>query len=142
MSEIRLAKTSVNDGRTRAVNDWGLPFRDWLNAGLIVTGGTDNPAVAYDPDHPLLGMYQVVTGDTLAGVLIEGQTASREEALRMWTINNAWAVGEEARRGSIEVGKLADLVVLSDDLFTCAEEQIKDITVLTAVLGGRIVYER
>jgi predicted amidohydrolase YtcJ len=142
MGTIRLAKQAVTDPWTRATHDWGLPFRDWLEAGLTVTAGTDNPAVAYDPEHPLLGMYHVVTGETLAGVLLPGRAASREEALRMWTTNNAYAVFQERRRGSIEVGKLADLVVLSDDVLTCPVERIKDITVLMTILDGRIVHER
>ena len=142
MGRIRLAKKAVADPWTRAAHDWGLPFRDWLQAGLTVTAGTDNPAVAYDPDHPLLGMYHVVTGETLAGVLLPGRAASREAALRMWTINNAYAVFQERRRGSIEVGKLADLVVLSDDVLTCPVERIRDITVLMTVLDGRVAYER
>jgi predicted amidohydrolase YtcJ len=142
MREIRLAKQAVADPWTRAAHDWGLPFRDWLQAGLTVTAGTDNPAVAYDPDHPLLGMYHAVTGETLAGVLLPGRAASREEALRMWTINNAYAVFQERRRGSIEVGKLADLVVLSDDVLTCPVQRIKDITVRMTILDGRVVHER
>jgi len=142
MNEIRLAKEPVGDPGERARTDWGLPFRAWLEAGLTVTAGTDNPAVAYDVDRPLLGMYHVVTGQTLAGVLLPGQAATREEALRMWTINNAHAVFQENRRGSIEVGKLADLVVLSDDLLTCSDERLKNITVLMTVIGGRVAYER
>jgi predicted amidohydrolase YtcJ len=142
MGRIRLSKEVVDDPWTRAAADWGLPFRDWLEAGLTVTAGTDNPAVAYDPDHPLLGMYHVVTGETLAGVLLPGKAASREEALRMWTINNAYAVFKESRRGSIKVGKLADLVVLSDDMLTCPAERIKDITVLMTIINGRLAYER
>jgi hypothetical protein len=53
--EARLAEEVVDERWTRATADWGLPFRDWLKAGLTATAGTDNPAVAYDPDHPLLG---------------------------------------------------------------------------------------
>jgi predicted amidohydrolase YtcJ len=70
------------------------------------------------------------------------QSVTREQVLRMWTANNAYAVFQEHRRGSIEVGKLADLVVLSDDLLSCPDKAVKDITVLMTVLGGRIVYER
>jgi len=138
---VTSAEAVVGDPWERAKTDWGLPFRDWLEAGLNVTAGTDNPAVAYDVDHPLLGMYHVVTGETLAGVLLPGQAATREEALRMWTINNAHAVFQEDRRGSIEVGKLADLVMLSDDVLSCPDERVKDITVLMTVIDGRIVYE-
>jgi predicted amidohydrolase YtcJ len=60
----------------------------------------------------------------------------------MWTINNAYAVFQESRRGSIKVGKLADLVVLSDDVLTCPDERIKDIKVLMTIINGRLAYER
>jgi predicted amidohydrolase YtcJ len=140
---VRIAKTlAIADPWERTVRDWGLPFKNWLESGLLVTGGTDNPAVVYDVDHPLLGMYSAITGETLAGVLLPGQGATREQALRMWTLDNARAVGQEYRRGSIEVGKLADLVVLSDDILSCAVERIKDTCVLMTVLDGQVVYER
>jgi predicted amidohydrolase YtcJ len=143
MQTVRILKAlAIADPWERAVRDWGLPFQDWLAAGLLVTGGTDNPAVVYDVDHPLLGMYSAVTGETLAGVLLPGQGVTREQALKMWTLDNARAVFQENRRGSIERGKLADLTVLSDDIVTCPVEQIKDTTVLMTVLGGQVVYER
>jgi predicted amidohydrolase YtcJ len=142
LNELRIRKEPIDDPWEHAVTDWALPFRDWLESGLAVTAGTDNPAVPYDPDHPFLGMHHVLTGETLAGVLLRGQGVSRLEALRMWTINNAYAVFQEDRRGSIEPGKLADLVMLSDDLLTCPDERIKDITVVMTIIGGHVAYER
>jgi predicted amidohydrolase YtcJ len=143
LHSVRIAKTlTIQDPWERTVRDWGLPFKDWLEGGLLVTGGTDNPAVAYDVDHPLLGLYSAITGETLAGVLLPGQGATREQALRMWTLDNARAVFQERYRGSIEVGKLADLVLLSDDILTCPAVQIRDATVLMTILGGQVVYER
>lgn len=143
MQRVRIAKRLlIDDAWERTRRDWGLPLADWLAAGLLVSGGTDNPAVVYDVDHPLLGLYAAISGQTLAGVLMPGQGISREQALRMWTLDNARAVFQESRRGSIEVGKLADLTLLSGDLLTCAEEDIPNITVLMTVLDGRVVYER
>jgi predicted amidohydrolase YtcJ len=137
-----LKRLDIADPWERTVRDWGLPLKDWLEAGLLVTGGTDNPAVVYDSDHPLLGMYSAVTGETLAGVLMPDQRVTRQQALQMWTLDNARAIGQEHRRGSIEVDKLADLVVLSDDILACPEERIKDTTILMTVVGGNVVYER
>jgi predicted amidohydrolase YtcJ len=143
MQTVRILKRlDIPDPWERTVGDWGLPLKDWLAAGLLVTGGTDNPAVVYDIDHPLLGMYSAITGETLAGVLLPGQGATREQALRMWTLDNARAVFQEDCRGSIEVGKLADLVVLAEDILACPVERIKDTTVVMTVLGGQLVYER
>jgi len=143
MQSVRILKRlEIADPWERSVRDWGLPFRDWLAAGLLVTGGTDNPAVHYDVDHPLLGMYSALTGETLAGVLLPGQSATREQVLKMWTLDNARAVFQGQRRGSIEVGKLADLTLLSDDILACPVERIKDTTVLMTVVGGQVVYER
>jgi predicted amidohydrolase YtcJ len=143
MRQVRIVKSApAGDAWAGTVRDWGLPLKDWLDAGLLVTGGTDNPAVVYDVEHPLLGMYAAISGKTLAGVLLPGQGITRDQALAMWTIDNARAIGQEARRGSIEVGKLADLTLLSDDVLSCPEERIKDITVLMTVVDGQVVYER
>jgi predicted amidohydrolase YtcJ len=143
MQSVRILKhLDIPDPWERTVCDWGLPLKAWLAAGLLVTGGTDNPAVPYDIDHPLLGMYSAITGETLAGVLLPGQGATREQALKMWTLDNARAVFQEHRRGSIEVGKLADLALLSDDILACPVERIKDATVTMTVLDGQVVYER
>jgi hypothetical protein len=140
---IRIAKVAVGaKGHDRAVYDWGLPLRSWLATGLKVTGGSDNPAIPYDVDHPLLGLYSAVTGETLAGVLLPGEEVSREEVIKMWTINNAYATFEEHLKGSIESGKLADLTVISEDFLTVPVEQIPEIKVTMTVVGGRIVYER
>ena len=102
----------------------------------------DNPAVPYDVEHPLLGLYSAVTGKTLAGILLPGEEINREQVIKMWTINNAYATFEEALKGSIEPGKLADLVVISEDILTVPAEQIPDIKVTMTIVGGSIVYER
>ena len=65
---------------------------------------------------------------------------TREEALRMYTMGSAWFTFAEKRKGSIEVGKLADLAVLNADYLTVAEDQIRSIESVLTVVGGRIVY--
>jgi predicted amidohydrolase YtcJ len=70
------------------------------------------------------------------------QAISREDALRMMTSNAAWLSFEESRKGSIEVGKLGDLVVLSDDYLACPPERIREIRAHLTVLGGVIVHDR
>ncbi|MDR7555444.1 MAG: amidohydrolase [Armatimonadota bacterium] len=142
MSRVRIAKHPPSDPWERTVKDWGLPVRSWLREGLVVTGGTDCPAVAYDPQRPLLGLYMVTTQQTLAGRLLPGEEISREDALRLWTINGAYATFEEQRKGSLEVGKWADLAVLSDDYLTVPDDRLPTITVSLTMVGGRIVHER
>jgi predicted amidohydrolase YtcJ len=142
MESVKINKAGASDPWKRAVSEWAQYIKDWHDAGLIVTGGSDNPAVVYDSDHPLLGMYSAITGDTLAGVLAPGQEISREQALRMYTINNAYGTFEEDIKGSIEKGKLADLVVLSADILTVPAQEIKNIVVEMTMVDGNIVYQR
>ena len=115
------------------------PVRLYLDAGLPVSSGTDAPVVPYPP---LWTLYHFITRDTITGGVIgREQRVTREEALRMATAGNAWLTFEEASKGSLEPGKLADLVVLSEDPLTCPEPRLRDARVLTTMVGGRIVYE-
>lgn len=116
------------------------PMRAFLDAGLPLSSGTDSPVVPYPP---LWVIYHFVTRDTISGgVLGADQRLTRQEALRASTVSNAWLTFEERVKGSIEVGKLADLVVLSDDIMTCPEKRIEQMQVEITVVGGRVVYER
>lgn len=125
-------------GRERA--DYAVPMRDLIDAGLVVSGGSDWPGA---PNNPFINIYFYVTRQTLdAGVVGSDQRISRLEALRVMTLNNAWLTFEEQLKGSIETGKLADFVILSDDLLTVPEEQIKTITPVATYVGGRRVFSR
>ncbi|GMR21921.1 MAG: amidohydrolase [Acidobacteriota bacterium] len=116
------------------------PVRTYLDAGIPVSLGTDSPVVPYPP---LWVLYHFITRDTIsAGVMGEDQKISREEALRAMTLGNAELTFEEDIKGSLEPGKLADLVVLSDDILTCAPERIRDMDVMMTIVGGEIVFER
>ena len=116
-----------------------MRMRDWLDAGLIVGGGSDWSLL---PANPFWIIYFWVTRDTrLGGIIGPDQRISREEALRVMTINNAYITFEENIKGSLEPGKLADLVVLSDDILTVPDHQIKEITPLLTLLGGKVVHE-
>ena len=115
------------------------PVKRYLDAGLPVSSGTDAPVVPYPP---LWTLYHFVTRDTIAGgVLGADQRISREQALRLATNGNAWLTFEERDKGAIEVGKYADLVLLSDDPMTCPEPRLRDAAVLLTVAGGRIVHD-
>ena len=119
---------------------WVTPVRAYLDHGLVVSAGTDSPVVPYPP---LWVFYHFVTRDTISGgVLGPDQKISRREALRLETINNAYTTFEENIKGSIEPGKVADLVVLPDDIMTVQAKSLESMNVLMTVVGGRIVYQR
>ena len=83
----------------------------------------------------------MVSGKNVSGELVnEGQQITRLEALRLYTIETAWFSFDEAELGSIEVGKLADLVVLSDDYLAISDEDIKHLSSLLTLIGGEMVY--
>ncbi|NIV31119.1 MAG: amidohydrolase family protein, partial [Anaerolineae bacterium] len=109
------------------------PVRTLMRPGLLVAGGSDSTVT---PLGPLIGVHAAVNHSNPA------ERVSVEEGLQLYTVNAARIAFQEADRGSLEVGKLGDLVVLADDLRTVAPEAIADIPVEMTVVGGEIVYSR
>ncbi|HVS04217.1 MAG TPA: amidohydrolase [Thermoanaerobaculia bacterium] len=126
---------------------WAYAFRTLHQAGVRLSFGSDWPGTnaSWYPSDPLLGIYAAVTRQTLEGAPAGGwfpqERVDLETALFAYTVNNAWAAGEEGRKGSLTPGKLADLVVLDRDPFAVAPEKLKDLRVRLTVLGGEVVWE-
>ncbi len=124
------------------------PYRSIFDAGVIVAGGSDHmikfdSREAVNPYHPFYGMWMAITRKARTGTVFNPEERiTREEALRMWTINGAYNSLDEDVKGSIEPGKLADMVVVSKDYLNCPEDEIKEIEALTTITGGKVVYER
>src|SRR6202789_4457384 len=118
------------------------PLRRILESGVKTSAGTDATRVA--SYNPWVSLAWLVTGRTVGGLSLYPQRncLDRETALRMWTENVTWFSNEEGRKGRIQVGQFADLVVPDRDYFSCAEHEIADITALLTILGGRVVYGR
>ena len=116
------------------------PWRSLWDAGVVVGNGTDVPVERIDPIASFAG---AVTRRTLAGAtFVPEERVTREEALRAYTRNNAWAAFEEGDKRSIAVGKLADLVVLTKDILAIPEDEIPSARVALTVLGGTVAFER
>ena len=126
-------------GRERVKGTYA--FRSLLDAGALLTFGSDWTVA---PLNPLLGVYAAVTRRTIDGKNPKGwipeQKVTVEEALRAYTSTNAWAMFAESSVGRIAPGMLADIVVLSDDLFTIPPEKIESVTVETTIFDGKIIY--
>jgi predicted amidohydrolase YtcJ len=117
----------------------GPPYRMILDSGIKVGAGSDSAQIS--TLNPWLMLYYMTTGKNSSGVLINaGQTLTRQEALRLYTVENGWFSKEEDRIGSIETGKLADLVVLNDDYFSVSEDALKRLRSVLTIVGGRIVH--
>jgi predicted amidohydrolase YtcJ len=116
------------------------PLRTMLDSGVPIGAGTDGfRSASYSP---MLSLWWLITGKTVGGLAIRdpGQNVTRAEALRMYTMGSAWMTADDGRKGSIEVGKFADLAVLNADYLTVPEEQIRSLASLLTMVGGRIVY--
>jgi predicted amidohydrolase YtcJ len=126
---------------------WFQPYKSWL-AYTTVGGGSDHmlrydPLDSTNPWSPWLGIWVAVTR-TLerGGVHRPDEALTREEALRLYTINNAYLHREETQKGTLEVGKWGDVILIDRDVLTCPAADLRETKVLVTVVGGKVVYER
>lgn len=117
----------------------GPPFRRIVDSGVMAGAGSDATNVA--PLDPWLGLFYMTTGRNLAGDLInDGQQVSRVEALRMYTAGTAYYTFDDQDLGSFDVGKHADLAVLTEDYFTVPDDRIRRIESVLTLVGGAVVH--
>lgn len=127
----------IGDRRSR---EGAYLWRDLIDSGAIVINGTDTPVEAVDP---LASYFASVTRELADGQLFyPEQRMTREEALRSYTLDAAFAAFEEDEKGSLSVGKLADITVLSKDILTIASAEILETEILYTLVGGSIRYRR
>ena len=124
------------------------PYRTLFDRGVVVGGGSDHMQKlgslrSINPYNPFLGMWIVLARQPrwTDKPLHPEQRLTREEAVRLYTINNAYLTFEERQKGSLEAGKLADFIVLDRDILTCPVDEVKDAQVRETWLGGRQVYK-
>jgi predicted amidohydrolase YtcJ len=117
-------------------------FRSLLDSGAVLAFGSDSPVASM---NPLFGIYAAVTRQTLDGKNPNGwipeQKMTVDEAVSAFTYGSAYAEFQENVKGRLEVGKLADILIISDDIFTIDPVKIKDTRVLTAIMNGTIIFE-
>ncbi len=138
ISDMRWAEERVGCERLRGAYAW----RSLLATGVVILGGSDFPVESLNPFH---GIHAAVTRCPLTGEhpgWQPDQCMTREEAVRSYTTWNAYGSHQEVDLGSFESGKRADLVVLSEDVFTCPEERIKNILPVLTMVGGEVVFRR
>uniref|UniRef100_UPI00257CB1DF amidohydrolase n=1 Tax=Candidatus Borrarchaeum sp. TaxID=2846742 RepID=UPI00257CB1DF len=123
---------------------WAYPLKSYIESGITTPMSSDCPCTSgSELISPLLGIYVAITRMTDAGREIGAeQKIGIKDALKAYTLNSAYVTFEEGVKGSIEPGKLADFVVLSDDPFNVRDNEIKDIYVEMTIIGGKTVYEK
>jgi predicted amidohydrolase YtcJ len=118
---------------------WLYRIKSPVESGLVVAASSDSPVV---PNNPMVGIYAALTRKAESGqVLLLEECVTPQQALAMYTVNAAYASFEEDIKGSIAPGKLADIIVLSDDPTKVPPEQIKNIKVEMTIIGGDVVWE-
>jgi hypothetical protein len=111
-----------------------------MDAGAVICNGTDVPV---EPIDPMANFHAAVTRKLKDGTaFFPDQTMTRDEALRSYTINGAYAAFETGLKGSLAPGKLADIAVFSRDILTCPEDDIPGTEVLYTIVGGKVLYRR
>lgn len=109
------------------------PFSQIIQEGVVICGGSDCDVT---PAEPLLGIHSAVNHP------VESHRVSVYEAIKMFTCNGAYSIFEEDRKGTLEIGKLADVVILDRDILSTDKKKIKDIKVMTTIKSGRILYNK
>jgi predicted amidohydrolase YtcJ len=126
---------------------WFQPLKSLFASGVIAGGGSDHMQKigslrSVNPYNPFLGMWTTITRRAKGydGQMHSEEALSREEAIRMYTMNNAYLLFLDKVAGSLEAGKLADMIVLDCDLLTCPVDEIQSARVWRTYLGGRLVH--
>jgi hypothetical protein len=115
-------------------------WQSLIETGAIICNGTDSPVESL---NSIENYYAAITRKSIGGEeFFPNQKMTRLEALQSYTINGAYAAFEENIKGSLEVGKLADMAILSQDILTVPDEQILDTKVLFTIVGGKVLYEK
>ena len=125
---------------TQRAEEGAYVWQKLMKSGATIVNGTDAPV---EDVNPILSFYATVSRKTKDGsVFYPDQRMSREEALKSYTLNAAYGAFEERIKGSLTLGKLADIVILSKDIMTVPEDEIPSTEVLTTIVGGQIVYQK
>jgi predicted amidohydrolase YtcJ len=124
------------------------PYKTLFERGVVIGGGSDHMQKigsrrSVNPYNPFLGMWITLSRQPRRAEtpLHPEQCLTREQAIRLYTINNAFLTFEEKEKGSVEPGKLADFIVLNQDILTCPVDAVKDIEVAQTYLGGKLIYD-
>jgi hypothetical protein len=137
-SDMPWAQQRLGPERIKGAYAW----RTFMKLGVHVPNGSDFPV---ESPNPLWGLYAAITRQDKdgkpAGGWFPNQRMTREEALRSWTAEGAYAAFEENKKGSLEVGKMADFIMLSGDVMTMPEIDIWKTHVKMTVVGGKIVHQ-
>lgn len=126
---------------------WFQPYKSWLEY-TVIGGGSDHmlrfdPLGSTNPWDPWLAIAVCLHRTTERGtVLFPEEALTREQAIRLYTVNNAYITHEEKAKGSLEPGKLADLILIDRDVLSCPAKDVAGTQVLLTVVGGKVVYER